>query len=147
MVTLEDEDAAENRHMNDKNGNDTRRRKERNLRRRSLEGNENINVHVDTTTDDQVPSDEVSKEASYGGDFGGGYGGGYGGGNGGYGGQNYCPSRCVNSILHAKKCKAWFYDCNRYYDWCGGGGGGVSFINIRSITNSDKAISTILHSN
>ena len=76
----------------------------------------------------------MTKEASFGGDFGGGYGGGYGGGNGGYGGQNYCPSRCVNSILQAKKCKAWFYDCNRYYDWCGGGGGGVSFINIRSPT-------------
>ena len=74
LVTLEDEDAAENRHINDKNGNDTRRKNERNLRRRSLEGNENINVHADTTTDDQVTSDEVSKEASYGGDFGSGYG-------------------------------------------------------------------------
>ena len=38
-----------------------------------------------------------------------------------------CPYRCMKSILHARRCKAYYGSCNVYYGWCGGYGGGYGY--------------------
>ncbi len=55
---------------------------------------------------------DTEKEAFVGGGIGGGYG---------YG---VCPYRCMTSILHARRCMAYFPSCGGDYGWCGYGGGG-----------------------
>ena len=55
-----------------------------------------------------------------------------GGNNGGKGKQGskseycygICPYRCMTSILHARRCMAYFPSCGGDYGWCGYGGGG-----------------------
>lgn len=29
-----------------------------------------------------------------------------------------CPYRCMHSILHARRCKAYFPTCGGYFGWC-----------------------------
>ena len=56
------------------------------------------------------------KAASYGGGYGEGYGGGYGGGYGDFGSYGHqCPYRCLRSILHSRRCRAYYPSCGGYY--------------------------------